>query len=55
MYDLFILAAGDQNIEIKKHQRCFSPDVCHSHYRIGTLVDLWVYTQGFTINSGEYY
>jgi hypothetical protein len=53
MYDLFIFASGDQNIEIKKGQRCFLTDVCHSHYRIVSLAGLWIYTQRSSLDFGK--
>jgi hypothetical protein len=53
MYDLLVSASSRQNIEIKKNQRCFSPDVCHSHHRTISLADLRIHTQGFTADSGQ--
>jgi hypothetical protein len=53
MYDIFIPAPSDQDVEIKKNQGCFSPDVHHTHDRVVSLARLWVYTPRFTFNFGK--
>jgi len=54
IYHLFILASSDQNAEIKKDPRHFSSDVCHSNNGLISMVGLWINTQRFSIDFGEW-
>jgi hypothetical protein len=54
LHNLFVLAPSHKNLENKKDQGRVSSDVHHTFHRTVSLADLWVYPQGFTIDSGKY-